>query len=48
MQAPQLNFWTGFLFAGALHDGVDALGGATGFHPADLMSAAVTAAGCRR
>ena len=32
-QAPQLSFWTGFLFAGALHDGVDALGGATGFSP---------------
>jgi len=37
IQAPQLNFWTGFLFAGALHGGLDALGGAdggaTGFSP---------------
>lgn len=30
MHAPQLNIWTGFLLAGALHGGMDVLGGTDG------------------
>lgn len=30
LPAPQLNIWTGFLLAGALHGGMDVLGGADG------------------